>query len=119
MNIVRGMKPLKVCLTPGCPELVPYGYCRRHRREREQTPERRNEKRFYAGQYWRDLRASYLAAHPVCSEPNCSARATVADHMIPRKAGGADIWENLRSYCHGHHSARTAREQAREGARWA
>jgi 5-methylcytosine-specific restriction protein A len=79
-------------------------------------PERVADKQFYAGTYWRDLRALFLAAHPQCSE--CSEPSTVADHVVPRKAGGADRWENLRAYCHAHHSARTAREQVREGARW-
>ncbi len=112
-------RPISVCRTPGCPELVPYGLCRKHRRERDGTPERMADKRFYGASYWRDLRQSYLEAHPTCSEPGCSERSTVADHVMPRKAGGADRWENLRAYCASHHNARTAREQAREGARWA
>jgi 5-methylcytosine-specific restriction enzyme A len=109
-------RPAFVCRTPGCPELVPYGLCRKHRREQGGMPERVADKQFYAGTYWRDLRALFLAAHPQCSE--CSEPSTVADHVVPRKAGGADRWENLRAYCHAHHSARTAREQVREGARW-
>ena len=112
-------KPLAVCRTPGCPELVPYGHCRKHRRERDGTPERRQDKRFYGASYWRDLRASYLEAHQICSEPDCTAPSTQADHVMPRKAGGADAWHNLRAYCASHHSARTAREQPREGSRWA
>lgn len=60
---------------------------------------------------WRKTRKAFLAAHPDCVE--CGAPATDVDHIDglgPLGPAGHD-WHNLRSYCHSHHSQRTARDQ--------
>jgi 5-methylcytosine-specific restriction endonuclease McrA len=54
---------------------------------------------------WAALRAAVLARDGwTCQQ--CGARATDADHIIPRSAGGLDDLANLRSLCgRCHHRA--------------
>ena len=62
---------------------------------------------------WRRLRTAFLADNPVCSEPDCEAQSTDADHVLSVKQR-PDLRldrRNLRAFCHRHHSRRTAREQ--------
>jgi 5-methylcytosine-specific restriction protein A len=59
------------------------------------------------GAAWRRLRARFLAAHPLCSAPGCTARATEVDHKLPRTQGGTDDERNLQGLCHHHHSQKT------------
>jgi 5-methylcytosine-specific restriction endonuclease McrA len=56
-------------------------------------------------------RARYLRAHPSCAHPGCPKAATDVDHIIARRDGGTDQWDNLRPLCHPHHSQRTAADQ--------
>ena len=62
---------------------------------------------------WQRLRALYLKRHPLCSEPDCYRTATDVDHLLSvRQHPELRLaWSNLRSFCHPHHSARTARDQ--------
>jgi 5-methylcytosine-specific restriction protein A len=72
------------------------------------------ERTFYQSAAWRAVRAAFLRAHPLCEE--CAARgrkvaATVADHVVPLKAGGARFgWTNLQALCVSCHNRKTARE---------
>jgi hypothetical protein len=59
---------------------------------------------YYNTRAWRRLREQCLSASPLCV--TCGAPAVVADHIIPRSAGGADSLENLRSLCLHHHAQR-------------
>ena len=62
---------------------------------------------------WQRLRALYLKRYPLCSQPGCYRVATDVDHLLSVRQH-PDLrltWSNLRSFCHSHHSARTAREQ--------
>lgn len=58
------------------------------------------------GAAWRKLRASILARDPVCGL--CGAASVVADHIVPRRAGGSDSPENLMGLCRSCHSVKTA-----------
>lgn len=62
---------------------------------------------------WQRLRTLYLKRHPLCSEPDCYRTATDVDHLLSvRQHPELRLaWSNLRSFCHPHHSARTARDQ--------
>jgi len=62
---------------------------------------------------WDALRARKLAADPWCQHPGCSKRATDVDHILSVRSHPhlRLTWSNLRSFCHPHHSSRTAREQ--------
>jgi 5-methylcytosine-specific restriction enzyme A len=63
---------------------------------------------------WRKLRESFLKVHPMCCTPGCSEKATVVDHIqgVRERPDLRLVWENLRSMCHRHHSARTSRDQS-------
>lgn len=58
---------------------------------------------FYLSKVWRRLREARLRIdHHTCVVPGCDARATVVDHIVSRRAGGADVLSNLRSLCREH-----------------
>jgi 5-methylcytosine-specific restriction protein A len=116
-------RPLPPCRAPGCfARSVAEGYCARHlaaARERERERKRRADDgrpsaaaRGY-GPAWRALRASFLRAHPRCCV--CGQPATDVHHVIPRRAGGPDHWDNLAPLCHRCHARVTT---TIEGAGW-
>jgi 5-methylcytosine-specific restriction enzyme A len=58
---------------------------------------------FYLTKAWRRLREERLRLDGyVCVVPGCGQRATVVDHVVSRRAGGANILSNLRSLCREH-----------------
>jgi 5-methylcytosine-specific restriction endonuclease McrA len=58
---------------------------------------------YYSAPSWRELRASCLARdNHTCVVEGCGQRAIVADHIVSRRAGGADALHNLRSLCRLH-----------------
>ncbi|MFB3066756.1 MAG: HNH endonuclease, partial [Planctomycetota bacterium] len=38
-----------------------------------------------------------LAAHPVCQSLGCGQASTEVDHIVPRRQGGTDAWDNLQA----------------------
>jgi len=61
---------------------------------------------------WRDVRAAYLASHPLCVD--CLKRgrpvaATEVHHIVRLSKGGDHGENNLIALCHGCHSRRTRR----------
>ena len=60
---------------------------------------------------WRRFRVRFLTAFPSCSVEDCLDPATDIDHIKSLKDGGEkfDV-NNLRSFCHSHHSQRTGRD---------
>jgi 5-methylcytosine-specific restriction protein A len=63
------------------------------------------------GPHWTRLRAMQLTLFPYCVD--CGARATDADHVIPRALGGPDALGNLQSRCGPCHHKRTGRMSGR------
>ncbi len=58
---------------------------------------------YYLTPEWRELRERALARDGYrCTVPGCGRAAVVADHIISRKAGGADALHNTRSLCRLH-----------------
>jgi 5-methylcytosine-specific restriction endonuclease McrA len=58
---------------------------------------------FYVSRQWLGLRAAALKRDGYrCQAPGCTARATIVDHIISRRRGGADALPNLRSLCRLH-----------------
>ena len=58
---------------------------------------------YYLTPEWRELRRQTLERDGgVCTVPGCVRAAVVADHIISRKAGGADALHNTRSLCRLH-----------------
>jgi 5-methylcytosine-specific restriction protein A len=112
------MPPVKVCTTPGCPELTPHGACptclAARRRNQARTRRRNNDPSMsaYTTHAWRTTRARHLHTHPTCT--TCGQPAQDVDHRIPRRilqAAGiqhpdADHW--LQALCHPCHSTKTA-----------
>lgn len=102
---------MKVCPTPGCPELTAGGRCESCKRKAEQA-RGTSRQRGYDGR-WERTRRAYLRAHPLCQWPGCLLLAADVDHIDglgPKGPRGHD-WSNLRGLCHPHHSQRTARDQ--------
>lgn len=103
-------RPKRSCSHPGCPELTDGQYCDQHRREEYKKYNRfkRGEfsKRFYNSPQWQRLRKKKLSQNPLCEHCEREGRvtpATVVDHIVPIKEGGAalDI-NNLQSLCRYH-----------------
>lgn len=104
------MARLHVCAEPGCPELSQSARCAAHSRKPDARPTA--AARGYDSR-WRRTRSAHLRLHSTCSEPGCLQPATDVDHVDgqgPLGPRGHDPG-NLRSYCHAHHSQRTARDQ--------
>jgi 5-methylcytosine-specific restriction endonuclease McrA len=58
---------------------------------------------YYSSPSWRALRAKRLALdRHTCTVEGCGQTAVVADHLVARRAGGADSIANLRSLCRLH-----------------
>jgi len=59
------------------------------------------------GRHWREIRAAYLAAHPLCVMCRYAGRLKPADtvhHITPLAVGGNNYWHNLMSLCGECHS---------------
>jgi 5-methylcytosine-specific restriction protein A len=99
------------CHQFGCYELVEAGksYCSRHAREQRKFRGSSHQQGY--GAKWRRLRNMVLARESNCRE--CGAPATDVDHILPRKKGGRDTFENLQALCHSCHSRKTV---VRDGA---
>jgi 5-methylcytosine-specific restriction protein A len=55
---------------------------------------------FYACAQWRSLRKQALERDGyLCQAPGCQRAATIVDHIVSRRCGGADALSNLRSLC--------------------
>jgi 5-methylcytosine-specific restriction endonuclease McrA len=73
-------------------------------------------RRFYSSANWQRIAKAQLARVPVCQ--GCEEQpATMVDHIIPIKQGGAMRERgNLQSLCVACHNAKTGAEKA--GKRW-
>jgi 5-methylcytosine-specific restriction enzyme A len=66
------------------------------------SPEKKADP-YYLTPEWRELRRQTLERdRGVCTVPGCGRAAVVADHIVARKAGGADALHNTRSLCRLH-----------------
>jgi 5-methylcytosine-specific restriction protein A len=90
------------------------GRCVAHRRAHDTRLKRSQPWRGYDAE-WRVVRAEQLAAEPWCrrcrDEDGALTPATVVDHIVPLRQGGARLDpENLQSLCPMHHNRKTAYE---------
>jgi 5-methylcytosine-specific restriction enzyme A len=62
---------------------------------------------------WRQLRARFLAKHPMCQIAGCGTHAVEVDHIITIRSRPELrlSWSNLRALCKHHHSQRTMTDQ--------
>lgn len=71
---------------------------------------------YYSSAGWQTLRRACLDRdHWRCTTPRCGARATFADHVIPRRKGGPDALTNLASLCRACHGRKSARQDGALG----
>jgi 5-methylcytosine-specific restriction protein A len=111
---------LKPCLQPGCPALVAFGRCDRHKQtQQRQQDERRgssNERGY--GSAWQKARAAFLRKHPLCECEDCQAgvlrtlAARVVDHKVPHRGDRALFWDssNWQAMAIECHNRKTVRE---------
>lgn len=72
-------------------------------------------RKFYQSSAWRELRAKFIQANPLCAE--CKKRgiiteARVVDHIVPINMGGAALSEdNLQSLCDRCHNIKSANDK--------
>ena len=97
-------------------------YCEQHARlvQLQYDADRPSPSRRGYGRRWRKLRAMYLSHHPLCEDPfdlhgDMPPVATEVDHIIPKRSGGSDAWDNLQALCKPCHSRKTAVEDGRWG----
>lgn len=104
-------KPKKPCSFPGCPRLTEDRFCDVHRNsEAKQPTGSRNS--FYSSSEWKIARKEYLLEHPVCIF--CGKPATIVDHIIPIKDGGAPLdGRNFQPLCWGCHSRKSVEDGSR------
>jgi 5-methylcytosine-specific restriction protein A len=100
------------CTKPGCPQLVRGSSSRCPAHERERDAARGTSTARGYGADWRKLRDAFLVEHPRCEEPGCRKAATDVDHVQAHRGNEALRLDpnNLRAYCHSHHSSKTVRE---------
>jgi len=66
---------------------------------------------YYQSSAWRTLRNAFINANPYCAK--CGDKATVADHIVRRKDGGTDTFNNLMALCYSCHQSKSAGEANR------
>ena len=65
---------------------------------------------------WRKFRLEFIKLNPICSVSGCEELAKDVDHIRSLSDGGEKLdFNNLRSFCHRHHSQRTGRDQVKVG----
>lgn len=103
------------CKRAMCPGVVRDGICSvcgDHRKEKRKRYDSKRKGVRYADRRWRKLRRMVLAAQPLCADCQTHGRTTLATdvhHIVAKKDGGTDAWDNLQALCHSCHSRRTAR----------
>lgn len=111
-------RPAQACAQLGCHGVVIDGSCSicGPRRRANLYDDRRGSaaSRGY-GREWQRLRLMVLRREPLCrtcAEQGIVTPATDVDHIIPKRDGGPDSFENLQPLCHSHHSQKTATEKS-------
>jgi len=103
-------KARKPCAHHGCPRLVDSRYCPEHAKAEAAQYNRYGrdrERDKYYGRPWKQIRAAYIAAHPLCEECRDDGRlmpAVIVHHKRKLTDGGTNDWENLQALCSECHS---------------
>ena len=115
--------PKKPCRYPGCPNLSNQSYCDVHKKKVNADYNRYQRddfsKTFYNTPRWRAVRKKKLTSSPFCEEcvkNGTIVKATLVDHILPIKQGGAPLdITNLQSLCWSCHSRKSIQEGSRFG----
>ena len=73
---------------------------------------------YYQSKEWKKLRAYKFQLNPLCEDCEDEGKTTpthTVDHIIPRKQGGPDTLDNLRSRCKHHNAIKTALDNSNNG----
>ena len=109
-------KAKKPCSRHGCRELTSGRYCPDHTKAEAKhynryARDRETAKRY--GRPWKQIRAAFLSAHPLCvlcGEDGRLTPATLVHHKIKLTNGGTNDRENLLALCPGCHSRLHSRQ---------
>jgi len=103
-------KAKKPCAHNGCRELTASRFCDAHANQEAKrynhhirNPE--SNKRY--GRTWKQIRAAFLSANPlcvVCVRDGKLTPATLAHHRMKLSSGGTNDWSNLQALCSECHS---------------
>ena len=103
-------KAVKPCAYHGCSQLVSSRYCPEHAKVAAKQYNRfsrdRERDKFYGGS-WKQVRAAFIAAHPLCELCQSEGRLTPAvlvHHKMKLTGGGTNDWANLQALCSECHS---------------
>lgn len=102
------------CRAPGCTALSRpgSGYCQDHSRTHSTSAQRGSSTEQGYGATWRKFRLMQLRREPLCEDCLEAGRVTEATdvhHIVPKRDGGEDSFDNVKSLCHSCHSKRTAK----------
>lgn len=113
-------RAMQRCEAPGCGIPSPGRYCVKHKKETTRTARIYDAHRgsAHARGYgsrgrWMRLRGLVIARDPICQIKSpadlalCTYISTVADHKIPKAAGGDDSMDNLQGGCAPCHGWKT------------
>ena len=118
-------KPLRPCGYSGCPNLTEGTYCAEHKKLTDKQYNRFQRDKvvesIYNSREWKELRRKKLGINPICEccfEKGRIIKATMVDHIVPIKQGGAAFdMNNLQSLCQSCHSSKSAKEGSSWGKR--
>lgn len=114
---MEGIKaPAKRCTRSNCPGKVRNGICDKCGSLRSHTSQQYDKFRGTPTERgydyrWTKLRLIVLQREPLCREcmkNNIVTQATEVDHIIAKRNGGKDSFDNLQSLCKSCHSMKTA-----------
>lgn len=105
------------CNQQGCNGLVRGGICgvcgsQRRGKDRAYDAGRGTAAQRGYDSTWRKVRRMQLAAQPLCEDCRNMGGTTLATevhHIVARRDGGSNEFDNLMSLCKSHHSQRTAK----------
>lgn len=119
-------KAKRPCRVRCCPELTESasGYCPKHEKEKWQEWQNKRKQYYvrppeYSKRYdrhWREIRAAFLAANPLCEMCKRQGKYTMANEVHHIKAlsdGGDNRRNNLMALCKSCHSKITYEENRR------
>lgn len=105
------------CCHPGCGATTTERFCDAHKGHRHKLYDQHRRahhgerQAFYSTARWKRARAAQLIKEPLCRHCMAQGRVTpaaMADHIIPRVDGGADLDpDNLQSLCLPCHNRKT------------
>lgn len=101
---------MKPCAHPSCPNLTSSRYCEEHTKaeaKRYNHFDRNPASNRHYGRTWKQIRAAFLASHPLCElcqEEGRLTPATLVHHKRKLTDGGTNYEDNLQALCLECHS---------------